>query len=139
MAGEIIVPSTIPGLITYSLVLNSVGKIAQLTDHTLVIYATSDRGNYDVQLVQQGSASGIYIGDFPLWLPAGVYSIFTYSQSGANPAELPTDQLIDVEGAFYWSGGAVISLSDTLYADIKKVNGVTVKGTGTVTDPWNPV
>ncbi len=139
MAGEIIVPSTIPGLTTYSLVLNSVGKIAQLTDRTLVAYVTANRGNYDIPLTQQGTASGIYLGDFPLWLPAGVYSIFTYSQSGANPAELPTDQLIDVEGAFYWSGGAVISLSDTLYSDIKKVNGVTVKGTGTVTDPWNPV
>lgn len=71
-------------------------------------YATANIADYDIAMTQQGTASGVYCGDFPA-LSAGSYYVIVYIRAGGSPAESDTKV---ATGVIHWSGTAVIDLVD---------------------------
>lgn len=65
-----------------------------------------DADDYDVAMTEEGN-SGHYTGDFADGgsIAAGTYHIVVYRQTGANPADSPTD-IAAFQGEIYWNGTA---------------------------------
>lgn len=65
-------------------------------------YVTANRGNYNIGLIEQGTSSGIYLGDFPTAVTSpGTYGYYAYVQSGGSPSE--SDKLVGT-GNVDWTG-----------------------------------
>lgn len=104
MANEISAPSQ-SGETIYVLLQNQSGKFWNTADLSFDTYATVDRGDYDVALIEQGTASGIYLASFPTDITtAGTYVYYAYRRAGATPAE--TDTLV-ATGEIDWNGTTV--------------------------------
>lgn len=104
MAGEIQVPYGVSGRNVYALVRNSAGQV--WNGIAFVTYATANLSSYAINLAQQGTASGFYVGNMPS-IANGVYGLVAYDRAGGAPAE--SDTLIGTE-SMQWSGWAVIAL-----------------------------
>lgn len=65
-----------------------------------------DADDYDVAMSEEGG-SGHYTGDFASGgaIASGTYPITVYLQTGANPADSPTDRAY-FQGEIYWNGTA---------------------------------
>jgi hypothetical protein len=72
-------------------------------------YQTANFSNYTIGMTEQGVASAFYAGNFPVNIPAGVYSVRTQVQQGGSPLE--TDQQVGV-GNEHWNGSKMLSLAD---------------------------
>ena len=105
MANEIQV-SFAHGQTLYVLVRNSVGQI--WNGAAFENYLTAHYANYPISVVEQGTASHFYAGNFPA-AAAGVYSLEGRQQLAGSPAE--TDPTIGMED-FQWNGVAEFPLSD---------------------------
>lgn len=71
-------------------------------------YNTSNIGDYDIALTEQGTASGYYVGTFPTGITTpGAYTVTYFERAGGSPAE--TDIKLGVE-VIQWSGTAVVPL-----------------------------
>lgn len=66
-------------------------------------YVTANRGNYDIPLTEQGTASKYYDLTLPA-IDAGTYDIHIYLQAGGSPAESDTNVGV---GSFDWTGTAI--------------------------------
>lgn len=109
MANEIQV-SFQAGKTCYFLVRNRIGQIWNTASLAFGSYATGDYTDYDVSLVEQGSASAFYAGTFPADITTpGVYSIVAKQQLAGAPAE--TDPTIGT-GDYQWNGSVTMPLSD---------------------------
>ncbi len=98
------VAATDPDLTIYVILKNSDGKF--WNGSSFETYATANRGNYDIAMVEQGTSSGIYLGDFPSLInTSGTYTYYAYIQDGGSPAEPPTDTLVNT-GSVDWTGTA---------------------------------
>lgn len=74
---------------------------------SFVTYATADRATYAISLTEQGTASGIYFGNFPTAITSGgTYEWKAYQQAGESPAE--GDTLLN-DGSEDWTGSASAS------------------------------
>jgi hypothetical protein len=93
----------------YFNVFNRTGLVWDTVDEAFEVYATASFTNYDIALVELGTASKIYAGTFPTDISAGVYGIVIRKQVGASPAE--TDPILD-SGDYQWGGSATLPLSD---------------------------
>lgn len=85
-------------------------------------YNTANIGDYDIALTQQGTASGIYMGDFPTAITVGTYLAICYNRAGGSPAE--GDTKIGV-GTIHWDGSAVIDVA-SVYTRIGAPAGASI-------------
>lgn len=103
MAGELITPIGITGWTVYNMVFDFAGKVWSTVTSAFVTYATADRADYDLATTEQGTASGIYIGDFPSAVVAAAhgktYRVVSSRQAGGSPAE--SDSII-ASGEIAW-------------------------------------
>lgn len=93
-------------------------QAAQVFDNglaqTFTPYVTANYANYDIPLVEQGTASGYYVGNVPTDLAAGLYFVSVHQRAGVSPAE--DDTRIGV-GEIDWSGAFVRTLSTVGVSD----------------------
>lgn len=114
----------------YFLLRNAVGQVRNAS--AFVTYASADRSSYDISSGEVGN-TGEYLGSMPSGVASGRYR---YESFFASVAGSPSDyDVLLTEQWFDWDGSAVVGSSG---ANIKKVNDVTVGGTGTAVDPWGP-
>ncbi len=93
----------------YYLVFNRVGQVWNVTNTAFESYVTASYSNYKITATEQGTASGMYFGNFPSAITAGIYSIVAHEQMGGGPLE--TDPKIAL-GDYQWNGVATLPLSD---------------------------
>lgn len=106
MANEVQI-SLQPAQTYYFLIRNTVGQI--WNGSAFEAYVTANYANYDLALVEQGTASAYYTGSFPATIVPGVYNITVKRQAGGSPDEL--DATVGA-GDFNWNGTTVMPLSD---------------------------
>jgi hypothetical protein len=75
------------GLTLYAQVFNSVGQFWNTNTAAFETYQTANIANYAITLTEQGSASGIYFGNFPAAITSGGYTVIVRSRTGGAPAE----------------------------------------------------
>lgn len=109
MAGELKL-SYATGKTVYCMLLNATGQFANNTSMAFETYVTANVSLYAVSLANLGSASSIYEGNFPTWIPSGVYDIIGKQQLTGTPLE--TDPTIAVEDGFGWTGTTRVGFSD---------------------------
>ena len=109
MAGEIQANFS-SGATLYCLIRNRVGQVWNTSGLAFETYQTANYADYDVSLVEQGSASGFYIGTMPATIAAGVYSVVVKRQVAGSAAE--SDPSVAV-GDLQWNGTVTMPLSDT--------------------------
>jgi hypothetical protein len=107
MAGEIQVPLGVSGRDVYAVMRNSNALVANTGSEAFENYTTANFDEYVIPLNEQGVASGYYVGDFPSWIPAGIYGLLILQQLGLNPVE--TDAQVG-RGNIEWTGTMVASL-----------------------------
>lgn len=109
MAGELFVPN-VPSSYTVvgTEVWNFLGQVWQTTTNTFVTYNTANIANYLVSMTLQGTASGMWVGDAPVALPAGVYQLVALGRASGTIVE--TDAVVGFDPAWQWAGSAVQSL-----------------------------
>jgi hypothetical protein len=121
MAGEIQLAHDATAETLYAIVRNSVGQAWDTGASAFEAYATASLGDYDIALVEQGTASRYYVGTFPSAIAAGVYSVTVYVRAGGSPAE--GDDIAGA-GSIEWSGTAVIPLTN-LPVNVMQINSLT--------------
>lgn len=93
------------GKTVYFLLRNATGSI--WNGAAFEAYVTANYTTYDIAGVEQGTASGYYVGTMPA-ASAGVYYSVAKEQIGGAPAE--TDITVGT-GSIQWDGTSVLSLS----------------------------
>ena len=115
MADEI-TKNYVTGLTLYFCRFKASGNVFLTDAATDEVWGTSgDADFYDAPMVEEAAGSGHYKGSFASGgtaIAAGVYGITVYYQTGANPANSPTDVAIG-EGEIYWDGTAEINIYTT--------------------------
>lgn len=94
----------------YFLIRNAIGQIWNTSSSSMVSYATASYSSFTISGVEQGTASGYYIGTFPATIVPGTYSVTAKQQTGGSVSE--TDPTIAV-GNVEWNGSVLAPLSDT--------------------------
>lgn len=114
----------------YAEIFNSAGLVFNFTTLAFEGYLTANLANYTRQLTQIGTASGIYVGNFPYTLPQGVYLIKYALQAGGSPAE-DDSQVTDPlsRASIWWSGTAIYVPSATDTSGRPQANMVQAGGT----------
>ena len=85
----------------YAVVRNSVGDVWYVAGQSFEVWGTGSRtaDDYDISLTDKGGSK--YVGDFDSNISRGRYSVQTFLQAGANPADgdtlLSSDEIV-------WSG-----------------------------------
>lgn len=97
MAGEIQISVGVTGWTVYVQIRNPLGLIWNTSGTPqFENYATANIADYDIVLVEQGTASKSYVGDFPSAIDASIfgapYLITVFRRIGGSPAE--TDSII---------------------------------------------
>lgn len=119
MANELKVTHTQTGQTLYALIFNSDGQVWSTTGTpAFVTYATANLANYAVSLTELGTASRIYMGNFPTGITAAEdYSVSVFARVGGSPAE--GDALV-ATGRIVWTSTEEGSLAQTevIVADI---------------------
>lgn len=105
MAGEIQADYHTSGVTLYSQVRSATGTIWNTVGVAFEAYATANIADYDIAMVEQGTASKFWAGTMPS-VTAGIYSIVTKLRAGGAPAE--TDLTI-AAGDVEWDGSNVVS------------------------------
>jgi hypothetical protein len=96
MAGELQLQSK-TGWDVYAIVRDFTGQVWNGSGWEA--YVTANLGTYDIPMVEDGTASGFYLADFPAAITAAThgkpYSVFAYRRRGGSPAE--GDPLLGVD------------------------------------------
>src|ERR1700727_1651908 len=117
MANEIQANFT-TGKTLYALVRNSVSLI--WNGATFESYLSANYSTYIIQMTEQGTSPGFYVGTFPPAIGAGVYGITAHAQNGGSPVE--TDPPCGVDN-FQWNGTTVLPLSNLATSGQLAANG----------------
>jgi hypothetical protein len=96
------------GKTIYAILSNPTGSVWNTNTSAFEAYATANRTSYAITLTEQGTASGIYMGDVPS-IPIGQYGVIAYVQAGGSPNE--SDEFIS-SGNLDWNGTAIWSPGD---------------------------
>ena len=115
MAGELQIRHTTAQTV-YAHKRSAVGTIWNGT--ALEAYLTANIATYDIAMVEQGTASQVYVGTFPATAVAGIYHISYWDQAGGSPAE--TDTFIGSEWV-EWSGSVLLPRSAWALVDADPV------------------
>lgn len=105
MSNEIIFPFSQTGADLYAIILNSIGQAYNTVTPGFEAVTDANWDDYAISLTEAGTASQIYLGDFPA-IAAGVYTVLVYE--GASPAV--GDTLLGA-GKMDWGGTAERYLS----------------------------
>ncbi len=97
------------GATVYAMIFNAAGQVADVVAQAFEAYDTASIANYDLAMTEQGTASRHYLAAFPAWIPAGMYRVTYYDQTGGAPAE--TDAIV-AEEVVHWHGAAFVSLGN---------------------------
>lgn len=114
MTSKITYRHSVAGAALYAVLINEAGAIYNGSDFEVI--ADANWGNYDIPLVEAGSASQIYQATFPpdsAGVSAGVYSVLIYEQAGASPA---VGDSMRGAGTVYWDGSAESAIITTAAA-----------------------
>lgn len=84
----------------------------------LEAYLTANIANYDIAMVEQGTASQIYVGTFPPTAVPGTYRLTYWDQAGGSPAE--SDTYIGTE-TLEWSGSLLLPRAAWALVDVDPV------------------
>ncbi len=108
----------------YAVVRNIAGDVWYIAGHVFEIWGTAGRtaDDYDITLTDRGGSR--YVGDFDANIPAGRYSVQTFLQGGANPAD--SDTFVANE-QIVWSGTGRIT-ADKMLAN----KAIQTKSTGQI-------
>lgn len=102
MAGEIQAFAS-TGLTLYAQIINPLnGQIYNTVAAAFQSYLTANIANYAISLTEQGTASGLYIGNLPT-LAKGRYPYRVFKRIGGSPAE--SDKPVYL-GEVEWDGSA---------------------------------
>lgn len=85
MAGEIQL-QYVTGKTVYAVIRNHFGQVWNTAGGAFEAFNASNYTDYDVALTEQGT-TGVYAGDFPSAIVAGVYSLDFRERAGASPAQ----------------------------------------------------
>lgn len=107
MANEIHADYHTSGVTLYAQVRNTSGQIWNTASAAFQAYNTANIADYDIAMVEQGTASKFWAGNMPS-VAAGVYSIVAKLRAGGSPAE---SDLTVAAGAIEWDGSAVVALA----------------------------
>lgn len=121
MAGEIQAPYGTTAATLYAIVRNSVGQ-AYHTTNGFEAYQTANLASYKIALTEQGTASRVYVGTFPV-ISAGVYGVVVRVQAGGSPAE---SDVIVAAGNIEWGGTAASYVSGDTYARLGAPVGASI-------------
>ena len=150
MAGELQIRHS-TGSTVYAQIRSATGAIWNGT--AFETYDTANIATYDIAMVEQGTASQIYIGTFPATISAGTYYASFRAQAGGSPAE--TDTFVGLtsrQTEIQWSGSvilpraawALVSVADVgegrewaVERDGRVANTVTIAATDSVTLSMN--
>lgn len=110
MANEMLVSFT-TGKNVYFQVFNRIGEVWSISASVFGTYTTASIDNYDHPATELGAASGLYVGEFPSTIVAGIYSITARQRLGAGVAE--TDPIIGT-GVIQWNGSVAFPLSESM-------------------------
>ena len=97
----------------YAVVRNSAGDVWYVADQSFEVWGAGGHtaDDYDISLTDKGGSK--YVGDFDNNIPRGRYSVQTFLQAGANPADgdtlLASDEIV-------WSGAGKVT-ADRLLAN----------------------
>ena len=118
------------GRTLYFLVFNNISQIWSTVSSAFAAYVAGNYTDYDVSMSELGT--GIYTGNFPTAITAGVYSIVCREQLGGSPAA--TDPTV-ATGDYQWTGTVTFPLSNLAtsgqvgeLAPIRMSRGVAVSG-----------
>jgi hypothetical protein len=145
MASEIYWRSNDTGKNVYATVRNMSRQYYNTATPAFESLTVANWGDYDIALTETPASSYFYVGDMPA-VSAGFYWIDIFERAGASPAI--GDELLGTWIA-YWdatnlkpydpqTGDSYAVVSDSVPANVKKVNDITVAGSGTTLDPWGP-
>ena len=99
------------GLTLYAQVFNTTGQFWNTNTAAFETYQTANIANYAITLTEQGSASGVYFGNFPSAITSGSYTCIVRSRAGGSPAESDTALgTVDIQ----WNGTTVVPLTAVL-------------------------
>ena len=123
MANEIHVDYA-SGNTLYAIVRNTAGDVWYVAGQVFEVWGTAGRtaDDYDLSLTDKNGSR--YVGSFDSNIPAGRYSIQTFLQAGANPAD--GDAIVSSE-EIVWSGTGRITAGKILAN-----KAVQVKSTGQI-------
>jgi hypothetical protein len=123
MANEIHVDYA-SGNTLYAVVRNIAGDVWHVGGQTFEAWGTAGRtaDDYDIGLTDKSGSR--YVGSFDANIPTGRYSVQTFLQAGANPAD--SDTLVASE-EIVWSGAGRVT-ADKILAN----KAVQTKSTGTI-------
>ncbi len=110
MSGEVKVGGFGTGQTNYFRILGSGNSIWSTSGGTggFELYNAADWADYANSLTEQGS-SNVYVGNFPLAVPPGVFDVIAHRQIGGTPAQ--SDIRVG-EGEVNWQGTKRVPLSD---------------------------
>ena len=109
MAGEVIATPGDTGLTLHFEVYNVNGQPWNASGGgAFEAYQTSHYASYSFSMAEQGTASMVYLGNFPTAIGPGLYNVVARRQAGGSPLE--TDQVV-AQGELHWNGSTVIPLS----------------------------
>jgi len=92
MANEIQFHHSTTSQTLYAMVFNGTSQV--WNGSAFVDYDTANLNSYDIPMAELGTASAIYVANFPSGIANGAYSIFVKLRAGETPAE--SDQRLGV-------------------------------------------
>ena len=107
MSNEIFLLGFPTGSTIYGHVRNSSGQVANPTLESFEDWGTGSRSHADYDIPLTDKSGGMYVADFPSWIPANTslgYRTILYRQIGASPAS--TDHVVG-GAVIKWTGSAV--------------------------------
>jgi hypothetical protein len=99
------------GSTLYAVIRNGAGDVWYSSGQVFESWGTGSRtaNDYDISLTDRGGSR--YAGDFDGNIPAGRYSVQTFLQAGANPAD--SDNLVGGD-EIVWSGAGKVTCDKLL-------------------------
>ncbi len=82
MGDQIQAASSTAGLTAVFLIRNFAANVWQTTTNTFVTYVTGNRGDYEISMTEQGTASKYYAGTFDTDIPKGNYKVEVREATG---------------------------------------------------------
>jgi hypothetical protein len=112
MAGEIQLAHSETGVTLYAQLRNRTGQIYNTAGAVFEAYLTANIADYDIAMVEQGTASRYYVGTMPV-VASSYYLLTVLKRAGGAPAE--ADVFVG-EGDAFWNGTVLFAMTEIVNA-----------------------
>jgi len=113
MAGEIQLDFD-SGVFPWVTIWNAVGQVWDTISSAFVSYATANLARYAINLTEQGTASGIYLGTFPSAIGLGIYKLVArYKAAAIDPPAEANPRA--GHGVSNWDGAALVPVTSAAH------------------------